>query len=342
MKAVGYKQSSPVLSADALINIELDKPAATGKDLLIKVHSIAVNPVDFKIRQNVAPQDNSYKVLGWDAVGEVVSVGDGVTLFSPGDTVFYAGDLNRQGCNAEYQLVDERLVAHKPGSLSHAEAAAMPLTTITAWELLFEHLAIERNTQTTQHNSNDVLLIVGASGGVGSIMIQLAKQLTNVTVIATASRQSTQEWVKDLGADFVIDHTKSLVDQIEALNIGPVTHVASLTHTGDYLDDYVSVLKPMGQIALIDDPKSLDIVKLKQKSLSLHWEFMFTRSMFKTDDMIAQHQLLTEVSDLIDKGIIKTTVGQHLGAINAENILKAHEILESGSAIGKIVLEGFN
>ncbi|MDC8830157.1 zinc-binding alcohol dehydrogenase family protein [Alteromonas gilva] len=343
MKAVGYKHSSPELSSDSLVDIELEKPVATGRDLLIKVHSIAVNPVDFKIRQNVSSTDDSHKVLGWDAVGEVIATGDDVTLFSPGDRVFYAGDLNRQGCNAEYQLVDERLVAHKPKSLSDSEAAAMPLTSITAWELLFEHLALEKYPQAgVQQESNDVLLIVGASGGVGSIMVQLAKQLTNVTVIATASRQSTQAWVKSLGADYVIDHSKPLVDQIEALDIGAVTHVASLTHSDTYLDDYVSVLKPMGKIALIDDPKSLDIIKLKRKSLSLHWEFMFTRSMFKTDDMIAQHQLLTEVSSLIDKGIIKTTVNQNLGAINAKNILKAHEILESGSSIGKIVLEGFN
>ncbi|NDV91833.1 zinc-binding alcohol dehydrogenase family protein [Alteromonas sp. 345S023] len=342
MKAIGYKNAAPIVTDDALVDIELELPVATGRDLLINVRAIAVNPVDFKIRQNVSSTDDSYKVLGWDAVGEVVSIGDEVELFSPGDLVYYAGDLTRHGSNAQYQLVDERLVAHKPARLSDAEAAAMPLTTITAWELLFDHLAIKKR-ESAEHNSDskDVLLVVGASGGVGSILVQLAKQLTNATVIATASRPSSQRWVEGLGADYVIDHSKPLVEQISALNIDAVTHVASLTHTDSYLDAYVDVLKPMGKIALTDDPDSLDVMKLKTKSISLHWEFMFTRSMFKTHDMVAHHALLTEVATLIDNGAIKTTVGQHLGTINAKNLLNAHTILASGSAIGKLVLEGF-
>jgi len=341
MKAIGYQQSLPISDPASLIDIELPQPTASGHDLLVRVKSIAVNPVDFKIRQNVAPQDDEYKVIGWDAVGEVVAVGDSVSNFKPGDMVFYAGDLNRQGSNAEYQLVDERIVGNKPKSLSESEAAALPLTAITAWELLFERLAIKQQHPDSKDQSNDVLLITGAAGGVGSILVQLASALTGATVIGTASRESSSKWVKSLGADFVIDHTKPLPAQIEQLNIGQVTHVASLTHTDSYLDSYVELLAPMGKLALIDDPQSLDISKLKLKSISLHWEFMFTRSMFKTSDMSKQHELLNKVADLIDQGVIKTTVGKNLGLINAENLRAAHEELESGKSIGKIVLQNF-
>ncbi|MFT5713292.1 MAG: zinc-binding alcohol dehydrogenase family protein, partial [Glaciecola sp.] len=225
--------------------------------------------------------------------------------------------------------------------LSDSEAAALPLTAITAWELLFERLEIKQQNPTSKEQSSDVILIVGAAGGVGSILVQLAKVLTGATVIATASRESSIKWVKKLGADYVIDHSKPLLAQIEQLNIGQVSHVASLTHTDSYLDSYVDLLAPMGKIALIDDPKSLDISKLKLKSLSLHWEFMFTRSMFKTTDMSEQHHLLNKISDLIDQGYIQTTMGKNLGTINATNLKAAHEELESGKSIGKIVLEGF-
>jgi len=341
MKAIGYKESLAVTDKDSLMDIELPMPEVAGRDLLVKINAIAVNPVDFKIRQNVSPVDNEHKILGWDAVGEVVATGGDVSLFSPGDVVFYAGDLNRSGSNAEYQLVDERLVGKKPKSLSNAEAAAMPLTTITAWELLFEHLQLQKAKEGSGDKSGEVLLIVGASGGVGSILTQIAKNMTGSTIVATASRPSSSDWVKNLGADYVIDHSQPLAPQISALNIGSVTHVASLTHTDSYLDDYVEVLNPMGRIALIDDPESLDISKLKMKSISLHWEFMFTRSMYQTDDMIEQHNLLNAVSDLIDKGVIKTTLGKNLGQINAENLREAHALLESGTSIGKIVLENF-
>lgn len=341
MKAIGYQQSLPISDPASLIDIELPQPTASGHDLLVKVKSIAVNPVDFKIRQNVAPEGHEYKVIGWDAVGEVVAVGESVSNFKPGDRVFYAGDLNRQGCNAEYQLVDERIVGNKPKSLSESEAAALPLTAITAWELLFERLAIKQQSPDSKEQSNDVLLITGAAGGVGSILVQLASVLTGATVIGTASRESSSNWVKSLGADYVIDHSKPLPAQIEQLNIGQVTHVASLTHTDSYLDSYVELLAPMGKLALIDDPQSLDISKLKPKSISLHWEFMFTRSMFNTADMNKQHELLNKVADLIDEGYIKTTVGKNLGVINAENLRAAHAELESGKAIGKIVLQNF-
>ena len=336
MKAIGYTESLPIDNDASLIDVIIDEPTPSGRDLKVKVKAVAVNPVDFKIRQNVSPETGTTKILGWDAVGEVVEVGDQASLFAPGDSVYYAGDLTRQGTNAQYHVVDERIVGKRPQSLSDAQAAALPLTTITAWELLFEHLAL-----TQDENAEQVLLIVGASGGVGSIMVQLAATLTSATIIATASRDSSRDWVKSLGAHHVVDHSQPMTEQIEALGVGPVTHVASLTHTDSYLDTYVEVLKPMGKIALIDDPENLDIRLLKPKSISLHWEFMFTRSMFQTTDMLAQHTLLNEVSRLIDDGKLKTTFGQHLGKINAANLRKAHAILESGKSIGKLVLEGF-
>jgi len=341
MKAIGYEKSLPISELASLVDIEMQKPTASGHDLLVRVKSIAVNPVDCKIRQNVAPEADEYKVIGWDAVGEVVSVGELVTHFKVGDSVFYAGDLNRQGCNAEYRLVDERIVGNKPKILSDSEAAALPLTSITAWELLFERLAIKQQQPDNKDKSKDVLLIVGAAGGVGSILVQLASVLTGATVIATASRDSSAAWVKKLGADHVVDHSKPLVTQIEQLNVRQVTHVASLTHTDSYMDSYIELLAPMGRIALIDDPQSVDIKKLKPKSLSLHWEFMFTRSMFQTEDINTQHNLLNSIAELIEQGYLKTTVGKHLGEINATNLRAAHAEIESGKSIGKIVLEGF-
>ena len=337
MKAVGYTKSLPINDPESLTDIQLPQPIATGHDLLVKVKAIAVNPVDYKIRQRVSPTGDDYKVLGWDAVGEVVATGEATTQFKPGDVVFYAGDLNRQGSNAEYQLVDERLVGTKPKSLSDAEAAA-----ITAWELLFEHLGIQQQSPDSDAKSDEVILVVGAAGGVGSILIQLAKAITGATIIATASRESSQNWVKKLGADHVVDHSKPLQAQIEALSIGQVTHVASLNGTGSYFESYTELLVPFGRIGMIDDPTNpLDVMKLKLKSQSLHIEFMFARSMFKAEDMIEQSRLLNRVADLVDQGYIQTTSGKNLGNINAENLKAAHQELESGKAIGKIVLLGF-
>ena len=342
MKAVGYSKSLPITDPESLTDIELPQPVATGHDLLVEIRAIAVNPVDYKIRQNVAPANGDYKVIGWDAVGEVVATGETATQFKPGDMVYYAGDLNRQGSNAEYQLVDERLVGTKPKSLSDAEAAALPLTSITAWELLFEHLALQQQNPESKETSGEVILVIGAAGGVGSILIQIAKAITGATIIATASRESSQAWVKKVGADHVVDHTKPLQPQIEALGIGQVTHVASLNGTGSYFETYTELLAPFGRIAMIDDPaKPLDVMKMKPKSLSLHIEFMFARSMFKATDMDEQSRLLNRVSDLVDQGYIQTTVGKNLGTINADNLKAAHEALESGRSIGKIVLQGF-
>ncbi|WP_445773816.1 zinc-binding alcohol dehydrogenase family protein [Shewanella sp.] len=341
MKAIGYKQSLPITHPESLIDVTLDQPIATGHDLLIKVNAIAVNPADYKVRLTMPPANGDVKVIGWDAVGEVIATGDKVSQFKPGDHVYYAGDITRSGSNAQFQLVDERLAGFKPKSLSNAEAAALPLTAITAWELLFEHLGIKQQSPGTATQSNEVILVVGAAGGVGSIFVQLAKTITGATVIGTASRESSSEWVKKLGADYVVDHTQPLTAQIEALNIGPVTHVASLNSTDTYFESYTEVLAPFGKIAMIDDPVALDVTKLKLKSLSLHWEFMFARSMFNAVDMQAQSDLLNRVADLVDQGYLKTTLGQHMGEINAANLRAAHSELEAGRAIGKIVLEGF-
>ena len=342
MKAVGYLKSLPISDPNSLENIKLEAPIATGRDVLIRVGAIAVNPVDYKIRLRMAGDDGAYKVLGWDAVGEVVATGEEVPNFKPGDLVYYAGDLNRQGSNAEYQLVDERLVGRKLKSLTIAEAAALPLTSITAWELLFEHLNLKQQSPDAIEKSEEVLLVIGAAGGVGSILLQIAKTITGATVIATASRESSANWVKELGADFVIDHTKPLGSQIEALGISQVTHIASLNSTESYFESYIEILAPFGKIAMIDDPqKPLDIMKMKPKSISLHIEFMFARSMFNAKDMDEQGRLLSRIADLIDRGYIRTTVGKNLGIINADNLKKAHEELESGKAVGKIVLEGF-
>ena len=349
MKAVGYLQSRPIRQPDALVDIQLPIPLATGNDLLVKVKAISVNPVDAKIRASISTEDGEYRVLGWDAAGEVIAVGDNTQRFKVGDQVWYAGDLTRPGSYAEYQLVDERIVGHKPKSLSFADAAALPLTTITAWETLFDRFefspALPRegnHRQTPDAPLKPCLLIVGAGGGVGSILTQLAAQLTDATIIGTASRPQTRAWAEKLGAHYIIDHSTPLKPQLEQLNITGVSHVASLSHTEQHYNELVEVLAPQGKLALIDDLESpLDILKMKRKSISLHWEFMYTRSMFNTWDMEKQHELLCTVATLIDKKIIQTTKCNHYGKINAENLRHAHTLIESHHAMGKIVLEGF-
>ena len=331
----------PISTPESLIDIELPMPVAGGHDLLVKINAIAVNPVDYKVRQSTSAGKDEYKVLGWDAVGEVVATGEDVSEYKVGDQVYYAGDITRQGSNAEYQLVDERLVGSQPKSLSNAQAAALPLTAITAWEVLFEHLAIIQQTPDSSNNSDEIILLVGAAGGVGSIFLQLVKTITGASVIATASRENSKAWVKQLGADYVIDHSQPLEPQVKSLRIGQVTHVASLNSTDSYFESYVDMLAPFGRIAMIDDARSLDVSKLKLKSLSLHWESMFARSRFNAVDMIEQNRLLNRISELVDLGYIKTTLGENLGVINANNLKLAHEKLEAGRSIGKIVLEGF-
>ncbi|WP_095148290.1 zinc-binding alcohol dehydrogenase family protein [Pseudomonas sp. Irchel s3a18] len=337
MKAIAYYTCLPISDPDALQDIELPEPVAGPRDLLVDVKAISVNPVDTKVRQNVCPEGGAAKVLGWDVAGVVRTVGSEVSLFKPGDKVYYAGSIARAGGSSQLHVVDERIVGHMPRSLGFAEAAALPLTAITAWELLFERLQV-REGKTDEGQS---LLIVGAAGGVGSILTQLASQLTALTVIGTASRPQTRNWVSELGADLVIDHSQPLSDELKRAGHPQVTHVASLTQTDQHFAQLVEALAPQGKLALIDDPKALDITQLKRKSLSLHWEFMYTRSLFETADMLEQHKLLNRVAELIDAGILKTTVGEHFGTINAANLRRAHALLESGTSKGKIVLEGF-
>ncbi|AZD83583.1 zinc-binding alcohol dehydrogenase family protein [Pseudomonas chlororaphis] len=337
MKAIAYYASLPINDPLSLQDIELPEPVAGPRDLLVEVKAISVNPVDTKVRQNVQPEGGAAKVLGWDVAGVVKAVGSDTSLFKAGDKVFYAGSIARAGGNSELHVVDERIVGHMPKSLGFAEAAALPLTAITAWELLFERLQIAEGQADRQQS----LLIVGAAGGVGSILTQLASQLTALKVIGTASRAETQGWVRELGADLVIDHSQPLSQELKKAGQASVTHVASLTQTDAHLDELVEALAPQGRLALIDDPKTLDVTKLKRKSLSLHWEFMYTRSLFETADMQEQHKLLNRVAELIDAGTLKTTLGEHFGTINAANLRRAHALLESGKAKGKIVLEGF-
>jgi zinc-binding alcohol dehydrogenase family protein len=281
------------------------------------------------------PEPNHPKILGWDAVGIVQDIGNQVTLFQPGDQVWYAGDITRPGCNSEYHLIDERLVALKPKSLSNAQAAALPLTSLTAWELLFDRLQITKQEEGT-------LLITGAAGGVGSILVQLAKQLTHLTVIGTASRPESQLWIKNNGADCVIDHTKPMLEQLQALGINDVDYVISLTHSDEHGKELIKCIKPQGKFALIDEPLQLDFKLFKQKSISVHWEMMFTRAMFKTPDMVEQHRILTEVANLVDAGQLITTLNEVIGPITADNLKKAHQMIESGKSLGKLVLQGFS
>jgi zinc-binding alcohol dehydrogenase family protein len=312
-------------------------PSPEPHDLLVRVSAIAVNPVDTKIRARITAPADQPKVLGWDAVGIVESVGTAVSRFKAGDRVWYAGDVSRPGCNAEFQCVDERIAALAPVSLSDAQAAALPLTAITAWEMLFERLQVPLGAAA----SDRIVLVVGAAGGVGSVLVQLARQLTSATVVATASRAESKAWVKSLGAHHVLDHSQKLSADLQSTGLTDVTDVAGINRTGEHYADLVAMLRPQGRLALIDDPaEPLDIKLMKQKSLSLHWEFMFTRAMFKTSDMDQQHKLLTEVARLVDKGIIKTTVGQHLGRISPENLETAHQLLKSEHTLGKLVLEG--
>ncbi|EKT4454828.1 zinc-binding alcohol dehydrogenase family protein [Pseudomonas sp. yb_9] len=335
MKAIVFNQPGlPIQDPQSLFETDLPHPTPGPRDLLVEVKAIAVNPVDTKVRARSSSQGP--QVLGWDTVGIVREVGPEVSLFQPGDEVFYAGAIDRPGSYSEYHRVDERIVGHKPRSLDNASAAALPLTSITAWELLFDRLGVEENGGKGQS-----LLVIGAAGGVGSILVQLARQLTQLTVIGTASRPETQQWVLEAGAHHVIDHSVSIPLQLETQKLNPVDYVISLTHTDTYLAQIVEVLRPQGKLALIDDPAQLDVVPLKRKSLSLHWELMFTRSLYHTDDMIKQHHLLERVAQLIDDGVLKTTLGEHFGTISADNLKRAHALIESGKAKGKIVLEGF-
>jgi NADPH:quinone reductase len=338
MRAVGYQTSLPIHDPKSLVDIDLPRPSPSGRDLLVDVKAVSVNPVDTKVRKRAQPEAGAWKVLGWDAAGIVVEAGPQVSLFKPGDAVFYAGAINRPGTDAEFHLVDERIVGRKPASLGWSEAAALPLTAITAWEALFDRLDVRGRSVP---GAAPAILIIGGAGGVGSIAIQLARRLTDLTVIATASRPETRAWASELGAHYVADHSKPLAAETAALGIGRPAYVFSTTNTDSHLAQIVELIAPQGRFALIDDPAALDVSPFKSKSVSVHWEFMFTRPVFETADIAAQGILLNEVAHLLDKGLLRTTLAESFGTINAENLRRAHALIESGKSRGKIVLEGF-
>ncbi len=334
MKAVGYYAAGPIDRHDALVDLILPTPVAGPRDLIVRVHAVSVNPVDTKVRAAATPGEGEARILGYDAAGVVEAVGPDVTLFRPGDAVFYAGDITRPGTNAELHAVDERLVGRKPASIDWAGAAALPLTSITAWEALFDRLDVRRPVP-----GANAILIVG-SGGVGSIAIQLAKVLTDLTVVATASPEG-RDRARSLGADHVIDHRQPLAEGFAALGIDAPGFVFSTSHTQEHLPEIAKLIAPQGRLALIDDPKALDIVALKSKMVSVHWEYMFGRAMYRTADMTGQHALLNEVARLVDAGGIVSTMTERLSPINATTLRDAHARVESGKARGKIVVEGW-
>ena len=337
MKAVGYRASLAIEDPQSLIDFETAIQEPKAREIRVAVKAVSVNPVDTKVRKRAAPPEGETKILGYDAAGVVDAVGSDVTLFKPGDEVFYAGSILRQGTNSELHLVDERIVGHKPKSLSFAQAAALPLTSITAWELLFDRLGVLPGRSVDPRT----LLIIGGAGGVGSIMIQLARRLTGLTVVATASRPESHTWCNELGAHAVIDHSKPMKAQIDGLKLPPVALIAGLTATEQHYKALAEIIAPQGKFGLIDDPAEFNVSVFKGKAVSIHWESMFTRSSFQTADMIGQHNLLDDVADLVDKGVLRTTLDQTFGTINAKNLKRAHALIESGTSRGKIVLEGW-
>ena len=336
MKAIGFKTSLPITEPDSLLEFETERPIPGAHDLLVKIEAVSVNPVDFKIRQNSAKNtvlDNP-KIIGWDAVGIVEVIGDKVTLFNTGEYVYYAGDITKQGSNATYQIIDERIVGKKPVSLSIEESAVMPLTSLTAWETLFDRIGIS-----PEKDKGKSILIIGGAGGVGSIAIQLAKKVAELTVIATASRTETVEWCKQLGADFVVNH-KDLVNEVRNAGFQQVDFIVDFVNADFYWDACVELIKPQGRIASIADiTNPVDLMKLKNKSVSFSWESMFTRSRFQTTDMIEQHHILNKIADLLDQSAIKSTLNKLLVGFTADNFKEAHQLLESGGTIGKIAIK---
>jgi zinc-binding alcohol dehydrogenase family protein len=341
MRAVAYTKSLPVTDPDVFVDVDLPRPQPGPRDLLVKVAAVSVNPVDFKVRKRDDPGGKP-KILGYDAAGTVEAVGREVTLFKPGDAVFYAGVITRPGTDSELHLVDERIVGRKPKTLGFAEAAALPLTAITAWELFFDRIGVKEGPGVDKRS----LLVVGGAGGVGSIAIQLARALTGLTVIATASRPETVEWVKKLGSHHVVDHSKPLAGQLAAIGFPEVDIVASFVGSRGHAGALIDLLAPQGRFGLIEgdglaDLTVADIAKLSPKCASLHFEFMFARPRYETADMIRQHEILNAVADLIDRGKVKTTMTRRFTPINAMNLREAHATVESGRMIGKIVLEGW-
>ncbi|MCG7436049.1 zinc-binding alcohol dehydrogenase family protein [Lysinibacillus sp. FSL M8-0216] len=338
MKAVGLHQYLPVDQPESLLDLQIAKPSVKDRDLLIKVKAVSVNPVDYKVRTPKEKFEDTPKILGWDVAGIVVESGPLCTLFKPGDEVYYAGDITRQGCNSEFHLVDERIVGHKPKSLNFAESAALPLTSITAYEAIFDRMKV---SSLSNENKNKTILIIGAAGGVGSIAIQLAKW-AGLTVIGTASRQESRVWATDLGADYIINHYEEFIPQLKIIGFEAVDYILCLNSTQEYWANMAEAIAPQGTIcSIVETDEPINLTLLKNKSVTFVWEFMFTRSMYQTEDMNEQHKLLNRIAILVDSNILKTTISEILYPINADNLRKAHAILENGKTIGKIVLEGF-
>ncbi|AHF77333.1 Zinc-binding alcohol dehydrogenase family protein [Sodalis praecaptivus] len=334
MHAFGFYQPLPITAPDALVALELPEPTLGDYDLLVEVKAISVNPVDVKVRAGSTPAPGEARIPGWDAAGIVLKTGARVSRFAVGDRVWYAGDIRRPGSYAERQAVDERLVGPMPATLDFAEAAALPLTAITAWELLFDRLKVQHHDPAAP----GALLVIGAAGGVGSILLQLARALTGLTLVATASRDETRRWVQTLGAHAVIDHSQPWAPQLADQGISPIDYVIGLNHTDSYIPQIIEVLAPEGQLALIDDPQQFDIVPFKSKSLSVHWELMFTRSLYQTPSQARQHALLRRVAELVDRGVLRTTLTRRFDGITLDNLRQAHTLLEQGATRGKIVL----
>lgn len=334
MRAVAYTKCLPVSDPASLVDIEVERPKADNHDLLVEVRAVSVNPVDVKRRAKADPGGKP-RILGFDGAGVVVEAGPKATLFKPGDEIYYAGSIDRPGSDAQFHLVDERIVGRKPRTLSFAQAAALPLTSLTAWELLFDRIGVRRG------DDRRSLLIIGGAGGVGSIAIQIARRLTSMTVIATASRPTTRAWCLSLGAHHVIDHSQPFAAQLEAIGVTGIDVVLELTASDRHLPQVAEIIAPQGRVGLIDDIKGFDISAFKTKSVSVHWEFMFTRPVFSTRDLVEQHRILDEVAGLVDAGTLRTTLGEIVGPIDAAHLRTAHGIVESGRAQGKIVLESF-
>lgn len=339
MKAVGLYKYLPIDDPESLVDVEIPRPEARGRDLLVRVQAVSVNPVDTKVRAPKDKVETTPKILGWDAAGVVEAVGEEVSLFQPGDEVYYAGDITRQGCDAEYHLVDERIVGRKPRSLSFEEAAAMPLTTLTAWEALFDRLDVPRSAG----DSGPSLLVIAGAGGVGSIAIQIARKLAGMRVIATASRPETEDWCRELGADEVIDHRKPFREELQRVGVGEVDTILCAANTELYLQNMADAIRPQGRICLIVGVKGgqpVPINLFQSKSVALCWELMFTRAQYHTPDMQAQHEILNEAADLLDDGTLRHTMRESYGPLTAANLRKAHAALESGRMIGKLILGG--
>lgn len=338
MRAIGYIESLPIEHERSLFDIELPRPACGARDLLVRIEAVSVNPLDAVERKRRAGAPGQPLVLGWDAAGVVEAVGSEVRMFRPGDEVYYSGALNRQGSNAEYGVVDERVAALKPRTLSFLQAAALPLTAITAWESLFDRFKLRPG----KAPCNDSLLVIGAAGGVGSMAVQLARRLTSLRVVGTASRPQSQQWVRELGAHAVLDHGQPLSQELERAGEAQPRYILSLSHTAQHWNEIAAVLAPQGEVCFIDIPTGLDFLQLRRKAASVHMEMMMVRVVHPGQDMISIHRLLADVAAMVDDGLVKTTMGEHYGALSVANLKRAHAAIESGRTIGKIVLSGFH